>query len=40
MSESSRPYFLWDYDLTEEEVRTLLRTGDETTRIWLASRIL
>ncbi len=32
--------FLWDYDLTEEEVQTLLRTGDETTRIWLASRIL
>jgi len=40
MSEPSRPYFLWDYDLTEEEVQTLLRTGDETTRIWLASRIL
>lgn len=40
MSETSRPYFLWDYDLTEDEVQTLLRTGDETTRIWLASRIL
>ena len=36
----SRPYFLWDYDLTEEDVQTLLRTGDEQTRIWLASRIL
>ncbi|MCB0060240.1 MAG: hypothetical protein KDE45_24540 [Caldilineaceae bacterium] len=36
----TRPYFLWDYDLTEEDVQTLLRTGDEETRIWLASRIL
>lgn len=40
MSNTTRPYFLWDYDLTEEEVQSLLRTGDETTRIWLASRIL
>jgi hypothetical protein len=37
---TTRPYFLWDYDLTEDEVQTLLRTGDEETRIWLASRIL
>lgn len=35
----TRPYFLWDYDLTEEDVQSLLRTGDEETRIWLASRI-
>lgn len=40
MSGTTRPYFLWDYDLTEEEVQALLRSGDETTRIWLASRIL
>jgi len=40
MSETTRPYFLWDYDLTEEDVQSLLRSGDETTRILLASRIL
>lgn len=35
-----RPYFIWDYDLTEEEVRRKLKEGDEFTRRWLIARIL
>jgi|GEM_PF-641559 len=34
------PYFLWDYDLTEEEVRKILKEGDEFSRLWLIGRIL
>lgn len=35
-----KPYFLWDYDLTEKDVRRLLKEGSETTRLWLIARIL
>lgn len=34
------PYFLWDYDLTENDVRRLLKEGDVYTRQWLVARIL
>lgn len=37
---SKRPYFLWDYDLTEQDVRSKLKEGDEYTRRWLIARIL
>lgn len=37
---SKRPYFLWDYDLSEEDVRKKLEEGDEFTRRWLIGRIL
>lgn len=37
---SHRPYFLWDYDLTEADVHRLLKEGSETTKIWLLSRIV
>jgi hypothetical protein len=37
---ANRPYFLWDYNLTEDEVRKILRRENETEEIWLASRIL
>lgn len=36
----NRPYFLWDYDLTEDQVREILRTGNRATKAWLVSRIL
>ncbi|OGG22130.1 hypothetical protein A3D03_02095 [Candidatus Gottesmanbacteria bacterium RIFCSPHIGHO2_02_FULL_40_13] len=39
-SDSKRPYFLWDYDLTEEDVRKILRGENETEKIWMMSRIL
>ncbi len=35
-----RVYFFWDYDLTEEDVRVILRGTNETEKIWVMSRIL
>lgn len=35
-----RPYFLWDYDLSEDDVRRILRGDNETEKIWMMSRIL
>ena len=40
MSDNNRPYFLWDYDLTEEDIRRILRGENRTDRIWILSRIL
>lgn len=37
---STRPYFLWDYDLTEDDVRRILRGENQTDKIWIMSRIL
>jgi hypothetical protein len=35
-----RLYFFWDYDITEEEVREILRGDDEPRKVWVMSRIL
>lgn len=35
-----KPYFLWDYDLTEKQVRKILAGENETEKIWMMSRIL
>lgn len=35
-----RPYFFWDYDLTEEQVRDILRSGNEIEKAWVITRIL
>lgn len=40
MKSSARPYFLWDYDLTENDVHRLLKGGNLSTKTWLVSRIL
>ena len=40
MSTVERPYFLWDYDLDEQDVHTILRSGDAQIKRWLAARIL
>lgn len=37
---SSRPYFLWDYDLTEADVRRIVSSDNETEKRWLMSRLL
>ncbi|MEK7127229.1 MAG: hypothetical protein AAB838_00700 [Patescibacteria group bacterium] len=37
---SKRPYFLWDYDLTETDVRRILRGQNETEKLWMMGRIL
>lgn len=31
---------MWDYDLTEKDVRRILNGRNETEKIWLMSRIL
>ena len=40
MSAPNRPYFLWDYDLTETQVRAILRGEDEQQKAWLVARLL
>jgi hypothetical protein len=37
---SRRPYFIWDYDLTEDDVRAILRGDNEVEKAWLITRIL
>ena len=36
----ARPYFLWDYNLTNTEVKELLKKGNRQTRLWLIGRII
>jgi hypothetical protein len=40
MSTSQRPYFLWDYDLSEADVQSILRGNDEQQKAWLVARLL
>jgi len=35
-----RPTFLWDYDLTADDVRGLLANGSPVERRWLIERLL
>lgn len=35
-----RAYFFWDYNLSEADVKRLLKEGDEHTRLWIIARIL
>lgn len=35
-----RPYFFWDYDITEDEIRAILRGNDPFEKAWVISRIL
>lgn len=37
---AGRPYFIWDYDLTEEDVRAILRGDNEYEKLWVMARIL
>ena len=37
---TERPYFIWDYDINEEQVWEILRGDNETRKVWLISRIL
>ena len=37
---AERPYFLWDYDLSEADVRAILRSGEREEKAWLVSRLL
>ncbi len=37
---AKRPYFIWDYDISEEQVWEILQGDNETRKVWLISRIL
>ena len=37
---AQRPYFLWDYDLSEADIRSILRGGESQEKSWLVARIL
>ena len=34
------PYFIWDYDLTDSDIRAILRGDDEVQKAWLVARLL
>ncbi|MEA2162047.1 MAG: hypothetical protein QOK37_174 [Thermoanaerobaculia bacterium] len=35
-----RPYFLWDVDMTLDELKRLLREGDPATRAYLTGKMM
>lgn len=35
-----KPYFIWDYDLNEKQVRTILHGDNEIEKLWLIGRIM
>jgi hypothetical protein len=35
-----RLYFFWDYDLSEQDIRRIVRQGDPAEKAWVISRIL
>lgn len=35
-----RPYFIWDYDLTDKQIGGILNGNNETEKIWILGRIL
>jgi hypothetical protein len=40
MSGLQTPYFIWDYDLTDADIRAILRGDDEEQKAWLVARLL
>jgi hypothetical protein len=37
---SQRPYFFWDYDISDDEVRHILCRGNPMEKAWVITRIL
>jgi hypothetical protein len=37
---SQRPYFFWDYDISDDEVRRILGHGSPAEKAWVITRIL
>lgn len=35
-----RPYFFWDYEISDEEIRRILHDGAPSEKAWVISRIL
>jgi hypothetical protein len=40
MSTLQTPYFIWDYDLTEADIRAILRGDDDEQKAWVVARLL
>jgi len=40
MLDPSISYFLWDYALTEVDIRAILRGDDEQQKAWIVTRLL
>jgi hypothetical protein len=40
MIAGTTPYFIWDYALTEADVRCILRGEDDVQKAWLVARLL
>jgi len=40
MGTTTRSYFLWDYDLTENDVLQILQGDNENEKTWMISRIM
>ncbi|HOK41548.1 MAG TPA: hypothetical protein PLD27_10975 [bacterium] len=38
--ENKIPYFMWDYFLTNREIKEILKSDDENKKIWLIAKIL
>jgi hypothetical protein len=34
------PYFIWDYDLSEEQIRKILHGENEIEKLWITTRII
>lgn len=34
------PYFLWDYDLSENQIHKILHGNNEVEKLWLITRII
>ena len=34
------PYFIWDYDISEQDIRRFLTKGSETEKQWAIARIM
>lgn len=40
MNASRTPYFIWDYDLTDTDIRKILRSEEHEQKAWLVARLL
>ena len=40
MPQATCPYFMWDYDLSDEDLHQILRGEDEQAKIWDMTRLL
>jgi len=34
------PYFMWDYQYTVGQIKEMLKSGDESERLWLIAKIM